>query len=126
MIWAFLKKTWGIWILIILFLTIIIYNNTLLNGNCIITKAKVFDKGRVNGGMGVEVEFYHLGEKFNVDALNSRQCFLDCEIGDTVLIKYSIRNPKVVTTLVCYYDEKKHGHLIGMKLTSDEIDKLLK
>lgn len=123
---AFFKKTWGIWVLLILYFSILIYNRTLLNEKCLIIKAKVCDKGRVNGGMGVEVEFYHLGEKFNVDALNSRQCYLDCDIGDTVLIKYSTRNPKIATTLACYFDEKKHGHLVGKKLTSDEIDKLLK
>ena len=122
----FIKETWGIWIVMILFISISTYRCSLLKDECLISKAKVYDKGRVNGGMGVEVEFYHLGEKFNVDALSSRQCYLDCEIGDTVLIKYSIRNPKIATTLACYYNEKKHGHLIGKKLNSAEIEKLLK
>lgn len=118
---------WGLLILVALIIVASMYRTFLLSDQCIVQFAKVSGKfSGKGGGTGVTIEFKYLNNVIKAHAIESQGCYPIREVGDTVLIKYSVRDPKVVTTLKCYYDEKKHGHLIGKKLTSDEIDKLLK
>jgi len=121
----FIRENWGLILLFIGFSGFILYQQNLLNSECIIAKAKVLHLYD-SKDTGVEIEFFHSMKRVRCKAINSSNCYRSREVGDTVLIKYSIRNPKIATTLACYYDEKKHGHLIGKKLNSAEIEKLLK